>query len=195
MSVEYTILGVLMDEPTHGYSIKKHLLGTVSKSLGLNDGQLYPALARLEGKGWIEKQVVPQPRSPTKHLYRVTREGEAALFAWLQTADPGGEPAAYDFFWRDDFLRKCSFFRYLPAETVASQARGKLEEVDARIAELEEFLARMEKGQSDPYRRMIVDYGIRYQRMRRTWIGDLLARALEARLEERPLPGHARVAS
>ncbi len=45
MSVPYTILGVLMETPAHGYSIKKYMLKNFSKDFGINDGQLYPALA------------------------------------------------------------------------------------------------------------------------------------------------------
>ena len=106
MSMEYTILGVLMDQPTHGYSIKKHLLEAFSKHLGLNDGQLYPALARLERRGWIKKQIIEQRSSPTKHLYRVTKVGEVAFFDWLVADDSEAEPALYDFFWRYGFLQK-----------------------------------------------------------------------------------------
>jgi len=176
MSLEYTILGVLMDQPTHGYSIKKHLLETFSKNLGLNDGQLYPALSRLERRGWIQKQVVEQRRSPTKHLYRVTPEGKVAFFDWLEAADPEAESTPYDFFWRYGFLQKCSFFRYLDPASIVAQSRKRLEEVDRRIEELEGFLQRMEEKKADPYRRMIVEYGIRQQRMRREWLEDLRAR-------------------
>ena len=95
MSVPYTILGVLMDAPAHGYSIRKQLEAVFSTDLGLNDGQLYPALAKLETLGWIAKEVVEQPRSPTKHLYRVTDEGRAAFARWLEgdaPADAAGAP-------------------------------------------------------------------------------------------------------
>lgn len=174
MSMEYTILGVLMDQPTHGYSIKKHLLEAFSKHLGLNDGQLYPALARLERRGWIKKQIIEQRSSPTKHLYRVTKVGEAAFFDWLAADDSEAEPALYDFFWRYGFLQKCSFFHHLPAGAIVIQTRQKLEEVDRRIAQLEGVLKRMQEKQVDRYRRRIVEYGIRYQQMRRDWLGDLL---------------------
>ena len=92
------ILGVLKDEPTHGYSIKKTLSELFSRNLGVNDGQLYPALARLEQKGWIAKRIVEQERSPTKHLYRVTAEGEKAFFDWLESPEDGEESSRQDFF-------------------------------------------------------------------------------------------------
>jgi DNA-binding PadR family transcriptional regulator len=178
VQVEYTILGVLMDQPRHGYSIKKTLLEIFSKSLGLNDGQLYPALARLEQRGWIKKRVVQQRRSPTKHLYRVTPSGEAAFFRWLAESESDGEPARYDFFWKCGFLQRCGFFRYLDAERVERQTEKKIEEVEERIAELESVLRRMQEKQMDPYRQMIIEYGIRYERMRREWLQDLGNRAM-----------------
>ena len=176
MSVPYTILGVLMETPAHGYSIKKYMLKNFSKDFGINDGQLYPALAKLESRGWIKKTVVPQPRSPARHLYRVTEEGEAAFLRWLCGEEEGEAPARLDFFWKYGFLQRCGFFRYLEPEVVREQAGRKLDEERRRLADLESLLKRMEARDTDPYRRMVVDYGVRYERMRVEWLEDLLAR-------------------
>ena len=175
MSIDYTILGVLIETPSHGYSIKKYLLENFSKDFGLNDGQLYPALARLESRGWIRKRVVPQPRSPARHLYRITPKGEEAFSEWLGSAEGDPETARYDFYWKHRFLQRCSFFRHLEAEDVGLQARRELEEASRKIEDLDGVLERMEARRADPYRRMVVDYGIRYQRMRCEWLRDLLA--------------------
>lgn len=176
MSVDYTVLGVLMETPTHGYSIKKYLLENFSQQLGLNDGQLYPALAKLESRGWIRKRVVPQRRSPAKHLYSVTPEGEGAFLRWL-LGEEDEEPATrFDFFWRHEFLQRCGFFRYLEPAAVRSQAERKLGEVRGRLADLQKLLGTMRKRQADPYRQLIVEYGVRYERMRLEWLEDLLAR-------------------
>lgn len=177
MSVHYTILGVLMETPAHGYSIKKYLLEQFSEQVGLNDGQLYPALAKLEARGWIKKRVVPQRRSPAKHLYRVTPEGEAAFLEWLCREEDGETPSHFDFFWRYRFLQRCGFFRYLHVPLVRERTLRELEEVRKRAAELEALSARMEARGADPYRRMVVDYGVRYERMREEWLQDLLSRA------------------
>jgi DNA-binding PadR family transcriptional regulator len=177
MSIDYTILGVLMETPAHGYSIKKYLLENFSAEFGVNDGQLYPALSKLEGRGWIKKRVVPQRRSPAKHLYRVTPEGEAAFLRWLCGDETPESSNRFDFFWKYEFLQRCGFFRYLELHVIQAQIQQSLEEVGRRLADLEEFLKRMEARDPDPYRRMIVEYGVRYQRMRRDWLEDLLARA------------------
>lgn len=193
MSVEYTILGFLMEEPAHGYSIKKYLSENFSQDFGINDGQLYPALARLESRGWIRKRVVPQRRNPAKHLYRVTPEGERAFFAWLEGPEPEREPARYDFFWKHDFLQRCTFFRYLEQGAVRAQVERKLRELDGRIRDLEGVVDRLRARGADPYRRMIVEYGIRYQTMRREWLEELLQEAAGRGPDaSRPLVARAR---
>jgi DNA-binding PadR family transcriptional regulator len=186
VSIDYSILGVLMEQPSHGYSIKKTLGESISKDLGINDGQLYPALARLESRGWIAKRVVPQRRNPAKHLYRVTEEGERAFYGWLRDPEPDPQPARYDYFWKHDFLQRCTFFRYLEPEEIRSQVRQKIAEIERRISDLEGVAARLRARQDDPYRRMIVEYGIRYQRMRLEWLDDLLARTADRGADEPP---------
>jgi PadR family transcriptional regulator, phenolic acid-responsive transcriptional regulator len=179
MSVAYTILGVLMDAPAHGYSIRKQLEETFSKELGLNDGQLYPALAKLESQGWIEKEVVEQQRSPTKHLYRVTDEGRRAFECWLEGAEPVGVRERASFFWRDEFLQRASFFGRLGSAAATEQIRARLAQTESRAARLEARVAELRPGEADPYRRMILEYGVRLQRMRQGWLEELLARATE----------------
>ncbi len=187
MSVSYTILGVLMDAPAHGYSIRKHLEETLSKDLGLNDGQLYPALAKLESRGWIAKEVVEQRSSPTKHLYRVTEAGREAFQRWLEDVGQDDARERLGFFWRDEFLQRCSFFANLPADVAASQVRGRLGETARCAGRLESVLADLELREADPYRRMILEYGVRLQRMREQWLEELLARATEPSVEKRPV--------
>jgi DNA-binding PadR family transcriptional regulator len=179
MSIEYTILGVVIEAPTHGYSIKKHLVESYSKDFGLNDGQLYPALSRLESRGWITKEVVPQRTSPPRHLYHATVEGKRAFHAWLREAYPSEERARYDYFFKNDFLQKCGFFHHLNPDEVEMLARQKLEDVTRRLTDLEGVLQRMEAREVEPCRRMVVEYGISYQRMWRDWLRDLLHQLAE----------------
>jgi len=183
MSVAYTILGVLMDAPAHGYSIRKQLEETFSQELGLNDGQLYPALAKLEGLGWIAKEVVEQQRSPTKHLYRVTASGRSAFARWLEGEEPRERRERPSFFWRDEFLQRASFFARVGPGTAAKQIRARLAQTEARAQRLESRLAEAQASGADPYRRMILEYGVRLQRMRREWLEELLARATEQSTE------------
>jgi DNA-binding PadR family transcriptional regulator len=196
VSIDYTILGVLIEEPSHGYSIKKYLHENVSRDLGINDGQLYPALGRLEERGWIRKRVVPQRRSPTKHLYRVTPDGETAFYRWLlEPACSEADSPRYAFYWKDEFLQRLAFFRYLAPERVQEQVQKRIEEVSKRIADLEGVAEQIEARGGDPYRRMIAEYGIRYQCMWREWLEALLAatREVDAPSASRPSQGREHV--
>jgi DNA-binding PadR family transcriptional regulator len=185
MSLEHAILGFLVEQPAHGYSIKKHLFESFSRDVGINDGQLYPALARLESRGWIRKRVVAQRRSPPKHLWRVTAAGQREFRRWLLASEP--EPdAGFDFLWRQGFLQRCAFFRHLEAREVEAHARRELEGATRKLGELERLSARLQTQDADPYRRLLVEYGIRYQRMRRDWLDELRTRAAPPEGEKSP---------
>ena len=169
MSVAHTILGVLMDAPAHGYAIKKALAGTLAGGDGEpNDGQIYPALARMERDGWITKEVVPQRRSPAKNLYRLTEAGEREFFGWLR-----GERSPAPHPWKFDFLQRCAFLRHLDPSELPALLAGERERVTECLQRLERLAAERAGREPDPYREMLVDYGIRIQVLRRDWLDQL----------------------
>jgi DNA-binding PadR family transcriptional regulator len=185
VSVAHAILGALMEAPAHGYSIKKYLAAALTDEL--NDGQLYPALARMEREGWIQKQVVRQRSSPTKHLYRITEAGRREFLDWLAGAGaPSGSPRM-DLFSRFEFLQRCAFFRHIDPASVEELVGVQLERAERCLARLERLCEELRAGAPDPYREMVLEYGIRVQRMRREWLRELLARAA-ARQEKASSP-------
>ena len=52
--LELAILGLLKEQPLHGYELKKRLGETLGSLWGVSFGSLYPALRRLERDGAIE---------------------------------------------------------------------------------------------------------------------------------------------
>jgi DNA-binding PadR family transcriptional regulator len=170
----HTILGVLMAAPAHGYAIKKQLAAALPDGSALNDGQLYPTLARMERNGWIRKQIVEQPRHPSRHQYRLTPAGKRQFFDWL--TGEGGVAPGLEYFRRSDFLQRCAFFRYLADGELAAQVKAERDAVERSLARLEPLALQIADGDADPYRRMVVEYGIRVQRLRRRWLDELLAR-------------------
>ena len=52
--LELAILGLLKEQPLHGYELKKRLCETLGFLWGVSYGSLYPALRRLERAGAIE---------------------------------------------------------------------------------------------------------------------------------------------
>lgn len=46
---------------------------------GLNEGTVYPALARIESKGWLSSRLVASSSGPARKYYRITRAGQTEL--------------------------------------------------------------------------------------------------------------------
>ena len=53
-TLDLLILRTLLGGAAHGHAIAKHIQRTSEERLQVETGSLYPALHRLEAKGWIE---------------------------------------------------------------------------------------------------------------------------------------------
>jgi transcriptional regulator len=69
------ILRTLRCGPTHGHAIAKHIQQTSEDLLQVETGSLYPALHRLEAKGWIEASWRLSERGKRARYYRLTALG------------------------------------------------------------------------------------------------------------------------
>jgi PadR family transcriptional regulator, regulatory protein PadR len=82
-TLDMLILRTLLFGPAHGHQIAKHIQRTTDDVLQVEHGSLYPALHRLERKGWIAAKW----ESPCKDLkrefkyYRLTPAGKKQLLA------------------------------------------------------------------------------------------------------------------
>ncbi len=86
------ILRVLRLGPFHGHQIAKFIQQTSEDVLLVEHGSLYPALHRLERKGWISaKWETAKDRNRQFKYYRLTPEGRKKLLAeeskWKRLAD------------------------------------------------------------------------------------------------------------
>lgn len=79
--LEALILGVLRTEPLHGYEISKRIKSLSDKVLSYGEGQLYPALHRLETDGAVGASWIPQDGKPPRKVYSITDEGRKLLEA------------------------------------------------------------------------------------------------------------------
>ena len=81
-TLDLLILRTLLTGPTHGHAIAKHIQRTSDDVLQVEHGSLYPALHRLERKGWISSawQQAKEQARPLK-LYSLTPAGRKQLVA------------------------------------------------------------------------------------------------------------------
>jgi DNA-binding PadR family transcriptional regulator len=184
VSNKHAILGVLMKCPGHGYKIKKIFAPFVSKD-GLNDGQVYPMLTRLEKEGLVRKEIVRQEKSPNKNMYHITEHGRAEFLRWLTGSEDETDPVKYDFFRQYSFLMKCNFLEHLPVEERIAKLKRQIEIAEEKVADYERIRDEMLERGLDDYKIRIVEFGIETQQLKIRWIADLLDRELGKRVSGR----------
>jgi PadR family transcriptional regulator PadR len=67
--------------PLHGYGIARRIERVAQGSLALNQGTIYPALLRLEQKGWIKSEWGASENNRRARFYEITRAGKKQLAA------------------------------------------------------------------------------------------------------------------
>jgi transcriptional regulator len=91
-TLDMLILRTLLFGPAHGHQIAKHIQSTTADVLQVEHGSLYPALHRLERRGWIaSKWEIAKDRNREFKYYRLTPAGRGQLIAeeskWRQLTD------------------------------------------------------------------------------------------------------------
>ena len=80
-TLDLLILRTLLAGPTHGHAIAKYIQWASEDLLQVETGSLYPALHRLEAKGWIEADWNLSEKGKRARFYRLTRLGRKQLVA------------------------------------------------------------------------------------------------------------------
>jgi DNA-binding PadR family transcriptional regulator len=95
--VQEVLLALLAKEASHGYQLRARLqlaLGPLAE--GLNAGQVYVTLNRLEKAGLVTSERVGQPDRPDRKVYELTAAGRARVMEWLEdTSWPKPAPAEF----------------------------------------------------------------------------------------------------
>ena len=78
-TLDLLILRTLMAGPSHGHAIAKHIQRTSEDLLQVETGSLYPALHRLEAKGWIGASWDLSDKGKRARYYRLTALGRRQL--------------------------------------------------------------------------------------------------------------------
>jgi PadR family transcriptional regulator, regulatory protein PadR len=91
-TLDMLILRTLQLGPAHGHQIAKHIQRTTEDVLQIEHGSLYPALHRLERKGWLTAKWETAGKDQKREFkyYRLTAAGKKQLAAeeskWKQLA-------------------------------------------------------------------------------------------------------------
>jgi PadR family transcriptional regulator, regulatory protein PadR len=78
-TLDLLILRTLLSGEAHGHAIAKHIQRTSEELLQVETGSLYPALHRLEAKGWIDASWQLSDKGKRARYYKLTRHGRKHL--------------------------------------------------------------------------------------------------------------------
>lgn len=87
MSVRYGLLGLLAQEPRHGYELHSAFVALMGgrENWDVKAAQVYSTLARLQESGLIAEVAVEQEGGPEKHILAITAAGQRELEEWFAT--------------------------------------------------------------------------------------------------------------
>lgn len=78
-TLDLLILRTLSAGSLHGWDIAKRIAIVSNDRLSLKQGSLYPALHRMEGRGWVEAEWGVSEAGRSAKFYRLTRVGKKQL--------------------------------------------------------------------------------------------------------------------
>ncbi|MDQ3803686.1 MAG: PadR family transcriptional regulator [Acidobacteriota bacterium] len=80
-TLDMLILKALSLGPMHGYGVGQRIQQLAEDMLRVEEGTLYPALYRIEQRGWIESEWGSSENNRRARFYKLTRQGRAQLSA------------------------------------------------------------------------------------------------------------------
>lgn len=94
-TLDVLILRTLAWGPAHGYAVARWIKETTDEALQIEEGALYPALHRLERKGWVEAEWGLSESNRRAKYYALTTDGQRALrereVGWRRFAEAVGK--------------------------------------------------------------------------------------------------------
>lgn len=161
MSLRHALLGLLSERPASGYDLLKQFETSLATAWPATQSQIYTELTKLADTGLI-MVAAEGPRG--RKEYALTDEGLAELRHWLTETKPQRNT-------RSDILLRVFFLGVLTPE----QARGYLTELIELSDQGYQSLRRLEKSidwdddNLSVYGRIALEYGLRFNTMRREW--------------------------
>jgi PadR family transcriptional regulator PadR len=93
-TLDLLVLQVLSGGEMHGWGIAQKLTVLSKEALQLQEGTLYPALYRMEAKGWVDSEWAQSDNNRRAKYYRLTKAGRKRLEQEKQSWDRLAEVVA-----------------------------------------------------------------------------------------------------
>jgi DNA-binding PadR family transcriptional regulator len=166
--LELAILGLLKEQPMHGYQLSRELGEALGGFWRVSYGSLYPTLRRLESEGAVESIADAEVRGRRKTTYRITEKGEKVFFELLQETP-------HDNSTEDTRFRvRLAFFRYLPPETRIRLLERRRATLEDRLSTMKDSL-RTTRERVDTYTLALMEHGRSATESDIAWLDGLIA--------------------
>ncbi len=137
LSPEMALLGLLFGAPGHGYDLHHKVISDLGQVWHLSQSQAYAILKRLEIRGDVSVEEIPQEKLPPRQLLHMTPQGRTRFLAWLDSPSGGSVRAI-----RMEFVTRLYFLNlYWPEKLV--------EAFDQQRAEAESHIQRLENTRDE----------------------------------------------
>jgi DNA-binding PadR family transcriptional regulator len=170
-TLELAVLGLLHENPMHGYELRKKLNVVLGWGRVLSYGSLYPALKKMLKAGWISEHVtLPEPGTPVSRrqriVYELTPAGDERFSKLMSDAGPAT--------WEDDnFDVRFAFFGRTDREIRLRILEGRRARLEERLARVAQQLAHSEG--KDTYAKELQRHGLESVQREVRWLSDLIA--------------------
>ena len=165
LSPEMALLGLLYGGPGHGYDLHRKVITDLGQVWHLSQSQAYAILKRLETRGDISVEEIPQEKLPPRQLLRMTPQGCKRFLDWLD-APSGGSTRAI----RMEFVTRLYFLRNYMPEKLEEAFERQSSEAKSQIERLEK--ARDELPGNQIYNRMSLDLRLRQLNTVLEWLDE-----------------------
>lgn len=150
-STEYILLGLIREQPMHGYDLFK-LMNTdenISQIWSVKQAMLYAILDKLEESGYLISEIINAGNYPSRKQFSITNRGAEAFLEWLD--QPVSRPGEV----RQEFLAKL-YFAYRQDRNAARELLQKQKEVCEQW--LEYHQQHIAESSDDPFNRYVLDF-------------------------------------
>ena len=165
LSPEMALLGLLYRESGHGYDLHRKIVIDLGHVWHLSQSQAYSTLKRLETRGDILVQEIPQEKLPPRQLLHITEQGRLKFLEWLESPTGGSTRAI-----RMEFITRLYFLNIYFPEKIARAFEQQRVEAETHIARLEKMLADLPNDQL--YNRMSLEMRLKQLRLVLEWLNE-----------------------
>jgi DNA-binding PadR family transcriptional regulator len=166
--LELAILGLLKDQPMHGYQLSRELGASLGGFWRVSYGSLYPTLRRHEKDGAVQSVADGEARARRKNTYEITEKGEKLFFELLQETP-------HDNTTEDTKFRvRLAFFRYLPPETRIRLLERRRATLEDRLSTIKDSL-HTTRERVDTYTLSLMEHGRSATESDIAWLEGLIA--------------------